>query len=82
MTTDLELHLGLHDVELGTNYLNLGTGTFPTASNNLPCQADAMQPNTPHHEVMDTEGSLQIKLGTAQPHTVDSQQEMLIELMS
>jgi len=82
MTTDLELHLGLHDVKLGTNYLNLGTGTIPTASNNLPCQADPMQPNIAHPELMDTEGSLQIKLCAAQLPTVDSRQEMVIELMS
>jgi len=35
--TDLELHLDLHDMKLGTNYLNRGTGTMHTASNNLPC---------------------------------------------
>jgi hypothetical protein len=34
--TDLELHLDLHNMKMGTNYLNHGTGTMHTASNNLP----------------------------------------------
>jgi len=41
-----------------------------------------MQPNMAHHQVMDREGSLQIKLCAIQLHAVDSQQGMVIELMS
>jgi hypothetical protein len=76
------LQLGLHDMKVGTNYLKHGTGTTHTASSNLPHQADAMQPNIAHHQVMDREGSLHIKLCAAQLYAADSRQGMVIKLMS